>query len=464
MARGNLNCGSRVVWPVAIALAAILAPAVARACNEVTLCVTWNGEFIDNGFGEDYGLDDTVPAAGARVIILRPAPESPVPALLNEDGCVAFDTEYNYGHRAMVFADAVVGGVQIRAFANDVDSTMDRASHWNIELGGVADGDLVSVPITNSDVALDPALEPKNYVPVGTMMAAATLALMRFDALQLIPGPSRLRLVFKPAKGNARCSCGDNDAGALEIGPDSFQEKFVMAHELGHFIHAHWAGGVGLHDYSYGPVAFEPPIYNQPNDLPCRFAVPDPVAIDGKTGIETDAYGHVIRSAEYASGAVVEGIAHFLAAIAFNDITDEEGWFHYYKELDVDAWKCGVPEVGCYQDFVDNEYTISLLGGATGSVRGGTNRWVAEQCSADWSYSSSVEIASELDYLRFWWRFATEQSGSQPSLSDIMGILRDADPWTEHLVWDSLYTAADAAGFGSRFSSVNDEQGVYNAN
>ena len=94
-----------------------------------------------------------------------------------------------------------------------------------------------------------------------------------------------------------------------------------------------------------------PPLHSV--DPPCQFSI---AAIGG-----ADSGWHGLRSAEYSSGALTEGFAHFIAAAAFNNI-DEDGIFTYYKAIN--------PAIASdYQDLVDANYAVSLQGGTGALVR-----------------------------------------------------------------------------------------------
>ena len=59
-----------------------------------------------------------------------------------------------------------------------------------------------------------------------------------------------------------------------------------------------------------------------------------------------------MRSKEYAAGAFVEGFAHFLSALAWNDHTQQDGWFKYYKEI----------QDASYADMAANQWRVDLEG------------------------------------------------------------------------------------------------------
>lgn len=430
-------------------LTAWLLPSGAEACHETTVCFAWGAGFTDNDFGEDYALEDEVPARGARVVIIRPAPEPPLSTWLDGAGCTTFDTQYAYGHKAIIHADAIVGSVRIRPFANEEDEQDDITYHWEVDLQGLAEFGNAPVVVTNSDVDGD----PETLVPLVPMMASATAVIGRFDDLGMIPAPANLALRFTPSTANARCFCDGVGLDVVEIGPESFQEKFVMAHELGHWLQAQWSGaGVGATgDYQY--------FVQNPA---CEFVMTTPHDLDMQELDPADGNWHGIRSAEESGGALVEGYAHFLAAVAYNDLGSEDGVFRYYKEIDLVL-------APLYADFVAAESRVSLLGGTDPETLGGASRWVAENCPDDWSSGTPAdEVTSEIDWLRFWWRFATEQSGSQPTIVQVlefMSYVQTNYAWSAGQVHPHLRNAMDDAAWSaylSRFDDITEEQGTFN--
>lgn len=439
-----------VIFPVVFGVALVAASGEASACNTTTICLRWAADFVDNDFGEDYTLADDTPAAGARVSIIRPSPEPPLSMFLDDQGCAEFETQFALGHKMVVYADAVIGDplVRVRPFRSVEDQNANQQYFWIVDVQGLAPGDVVYQTIVKD-----------GDDPIVPMMAAATAVLQRFDALGLIAhAEEQLDLVYRADQGNAGCNCDGVAPEAIHIGPDAYREKFVMAHEMGHWIQAQWSGvGVGANAYSYEPV-----------DADCQFAI-EALFDENMNPIVGNGNSHGIRSAEWSSGALVEGYAHFLASVAFNDTAQEDGIFRYYKDIDLAM-------VPSYQDFVDDMSLVSLAGGAASGTLGGRNQWVANMCSADWNVPLQVatlddEVTSEIDWMRFWWRFATEQDGLKPSLPQIMAFMAFVQSdyaWDDTNVWPKLRQALQvpASGMGvaylSRFDAISAEMGVYN--
>ena len=225
------SCSARCPGAV-LGLSTMLTPSIARACHDTTVCLSWAGEFEDGPYGT-YGVTSGVAAIGAHIVIIRPSPEPPLNGFLDDSGCITFQTEYEYGHKAVVYAEAVVGNVHIRPFigSDDLGAVVDY--HWEIDLQGLGPDSLAAGFITNDDVAMDPAVNPNDYVPLVPMMASATLALGRLPMIWrlLIPNVAEVDLVFNPAMGGAACHCGYvGDHDFVWVGPDSYKEKFGVAH------------------------------------------------------------------------------------------------------------------------------------------------------------------------------------------------------------------------------------------
>lgn len=426
----------------------------ASACHETTVCFYWDAAFDDSNVGEDYLTNGPVPASGARIVLLRPPPETPLTRSLDTDGCITFDTQYSYGHKALVYADAVIGGVRLLPALNDSDQPLGawapQSLVWETHLQGLEAGGS-AVGMVSAEVGLDQGELNVRMLPI---FAAATATLRRFEDLGVMP-PSldpdeTIYLAYRPVLGNARCHCHGTSPSVVDIGVDSFREKFVIAHELGHWLDGTWNGnGPGLYSYAYDAV-----------DEPCMFDILQTYDKD-MHAIGSDGGSHGMRQAHWSGGALVEGIAHFISAITWNDFGDEEGVFRYYKDINVMKFPS-------YQPFVDGGSLVALQGGAAGTV-GGVSRWVATQCLDDWDgWDTTHEVTSEMDWMRFWWRFLSDQAQAQPGLDQILeftSFVQATDPWTQTQVWPQLSGAVDAAGsplsgFGQRFTDLADEEGV----
>ncbi len=218
----------------------------------------------------------------------------------------------------------------------------------------------------------------------------------------------------------------------------------------GHWLQSTISGdsSVGAFSYSYNPL-----------DTPCEFGIRTDDLSDLPVGSSNL---HGIRSAERSSGALIEGFAHFVAAVAFNKI-EETGEFRYYKKIDPVSY----PD---YADFVAGEYRLALEGGGAGTL-GGQSRWVETRCPNDWA-NPTREISSEIDWLRFFWQFLTSPSapGPVPTFWEAAGLLKYTqanNPWTSDAVWSQLRSSVADPGSGldsylSRFDSLEASNGLNN--
>ena len=488
-------------WMAAASLeiAILGVPTRADACENKKLCVKYTThEFQDNDDAlgaEPLGsivIDPStgvgqrlVNATGARVTIIRPPPESPLGLHLDEDGCIEFPTQFAAGHQVVVHPDALVGaGQDVRIIVNDWNGAPNfDISDDNLQ---AKPGDICNIPpiADGSEVWCSPS----EYEHWATM-AVATHFINKLDALAGSPLSGEvLNFVFlHNAPGYAFYSAEEAN---LALGPGTPRHRFLVAHEMGHWIHSRvQVAEGGSYDlrvaYSYPAACHENPGGPDPA---CEFAVVyDQPALDEGSELLLKSYLelHGIRSSEYSNGAMIEGFAQFAAAVAFNDITQENGEFVYYKDIDD-------TEVPAYQDFVQEDgYRVALPG--SGSGLGGTVAWVRTQCTGDWNtlYGDDTEqiptaISSEIDWLRFFWEFLTSKDTSiapQPGFWEVPQILAhaliyDINPWQSYVcptggfgemrVWEPLVNTltndpgnADFDLYLNRFVQLNGTHGVW---
>ncbi len=221
----------RKVLPIVLAAGVLAAPQIASACHNVTVCLNWQPKLIDEGFGEVYLLGETVRARGARVTFIRPAPEPPLSGILGQDGCMTFETQFAYGRTCGLCRGVGrnPGGVSLHAHRKPL-AMKTSCPFWLVDLHGMAPDDVVEALI--GDEKTD---------PISPLMAVATEVIARLGELDVIPeGSPELKFVFKDYWAGAEGSCG-----LINIGPDSYHEKFVIAHEIGHWLQCEWGGDLG---------------------------------------------------------------------------------------------------------------------------------------------------------------------------------------------------------------------------
>jgi len=441
--------------PLALSGLILAAPELASACNPRTICVQWTPTITDNDVGEVYLLEDRFPARGTRVMLMRPVPEPPLHTFLDQEGCLTFDSQFAYGHKLVVYGDAWVGNPPINlrvARQADQDGEYTTDFFWVVDVTEIAPNAVVDV-----------TFEWQETDPVVPIMAVATEVLHRFHELNILPPPTApLVIVFRDWFGGA-AYYGTlpelSDSKVIHLGPDSYQEKYVIAHEMGHWLQREWKAHLGGGGYDYGNKG-------QPKapDPPCEFSTNQAYHFNGKDKIFTYANLHGLRSAEWSRAALKEGFAHFIAAIAFNDSTtaDADGIFRYYKDIrNDDDWDY-------YNDFLAANSRVSLFGGDDTALGGG-NHWTAYMCTGDWNQEG---VSSEIDWLRFFWHFLT-RSGPRPTPRQILEFLAWVVEEVENYqtsetdVWCPLMNAlgqSQWASFADRFDEANDDMGVYNGN
>jgi hypothetical protein len=180
-------------------------------------------------------------------------------------------------------------------------------------------------------------------------------------------------------------------------------DKYIIAHELGHLIAFAKTSGVGWeHSYDADPE-----------------------------GCFTDAgRDHEANSKEHQSAAITEGIAHYYAAIAFNDSEDADCWFRYYKTIDYNY----DPAVLEYED----SYLAGWQAGPNPSVSC-QDHWEDTLHTACWARGMAIPLTPtalgrgiEWDWLQFFWDL--DQAGFDPS--EVFQVFADASPKTWAAEWD----------------------------
>jgi hypothetical protein len=216
--------------------------------------------------------------------------------------------------------------------------------------------------------------------------------------------------------------------------------KHVVAHEVGHWFARAW--GIDF-------VSTLAEAYNYPaQDASC---VPSGVVFGGES--------HALRSSEFSADALEEGLAQFVATVAFNSHQSPSAYFQYYKVI------------------TDTEYLghdlVELPGFLDDDSLGGTTRWVDEKCPNDWDFPytgspTGTEVTSEIDWMRFFWAFFTDSDNApKPNLEDIFDLLAYAT-WDVGDVWGPLVDAVENHPSGQvsehadRFEALNEDFGVYN--
>jgi hypothetical protein len=364
--------------------------------NTWEFCLRWTYQSNDSGYqlpggiSEDYyASGHLMKARGMKVKIEHASWQQPEEGFANLDnGCFTFNASENTGFKITLFAEARIG------------------TNQNLTLKGFKDGAAKgNNQVTQWKVLANPGGTPRRvYFQTETSDVANLMAFGSFTAFWVdshtspgLPGPSTLPFVTEVVDDpNCTEACKSWD-GTLWFKPGAVtQEKFGVAHEVGHWLHSQWttAGpSPAANPYTEsGNPALEPLCaYTTPNDGPG---------------------GHALRSREHAHGAYNEGVAHFLASLAWNSPDQTEGLFKYYKD--------GITN-SSYDDMEMTSYRVSLEGGGV-SPMGGPSDWFHTHCQELAGYST------EMDWLRFLWDYRTndpaELDQSVPTNHDIFALMQ----------------------------------------
>jgi hypothetical protein len=390
-----------LLLPAAAGLLAVATPTSAEACREVPMCVTIEASLEDAIFGTLMG--HPWPARGMRVTVIRPYPEAPLSMYLDQEGCTSFESQFHAGFQFLIYPEAILGG-----------SDNIRIKAYRIGENGTVNPD-PEAPTTPDFVVAEPVTDANNeialsipYSDVWSVMAVATHVIHRVDTASGL-GTSPLTgdhelLIVRTNYPNSRA------LNFFEAGENAPSHKFVVGHEIGHWMQAEvneQLGGSRATSFDYDYFA---------QNSPCKFGV---------TGTESEMNAlksHGIRSAEYSSSAMNEGFGHYVGAVAFNEVDSHFGLFRYYKEIDLVKF----PD---YSDFAMDGSQVNLAGGDS-TVLGGQSAWVETECDDDWAWPDEgiegEEVTSEIDWLRFFWGLSTADEmtyGSAMPFWDVVHLL-----------------------------------------
>lgn len=450
----------------------------AHACTTRKLCVTYTLSLTDGETGDYVGVGDpTVPARGAHVIIVRPYPEPVLDGYLSveagedvEAGCIEFDSQFAAGHKAVVEAQAILDagtnpdrGIVVRGFplpfmGSDPDLTSPLGA-WEIDMPPGPDGYSYAATIVDTDDAAGMA----------TLFAVSTETVYRLHGLpgSLLDGIHELNVFIQKDGQNAFAHAPTNGIAVGEFG--GLDKKFIIGHEIGHWVQLQVAGGFGAFNLNYGPAACDPPhdpfsgvrqgtlVIGCPHNPACQFFVVG--TLEGMIeDTNTNPNRHGIRSAEFSSSAMIEGFGHYVAAAAYNDL-QTTGRYQYYKDVDE-------ANLTDYLDFEQgaNARQIELAGGSLSTTVGGRSQWTNLECSEDiesfndWDHPldgtpAGQEVSTEIDWLRLFWQYVTASySGTDPSgppgFWDGVQLVTESHAyspnWSGTVVWPRMDAAIDS--------------------
>ncbi|HAM21161.1 MAG TPA: hypothetical protein DCQ04_02605 [Actinobacteria bacterium] len=358
----------------ALALASMPAHA---ALYSVKFCVDYSIDFDDasGSVGDDfYTSNSDRTALGIRIKVMRNS-DSHDMYFDHTDwsgadaGCtdsLVLDSTEDYTVSAQ--SRALVNGNYINVL--DDDGTDNLYSHVEY---------LAFVPSSSTTITFDTAIADQ-----WNIAAAAGQAMSRRSA-GLSGQNFDLYTQECPSTGS---SCTSNSTGDVYLSTFGAEHKYVVVHELGHAM-AYQSNGDSSASFSYGATLNSCYTDNTRN--------------------------HEANSKEYQSAAVNEGIAHYYAAIAFNNSAESSCGFAYYKTTDWDL------------DTVTDATNVSC---ESGPIAGVDNA----DYLGDWCTGTLTNRAVEWDWLRFFWDLDTDQSVTTTTIFEIWD---DANPNSWNSTGDS---------------------------
>lgn len=321
------------------------------------LCPEWDTRPVDNGFGEDFGLnDDGWRARGAKIKVYQ-GNLVLFDGWLNKYGCTAV-----YSNSGLSLTVILTGEARLESGGGYINIRYIFNNSTNLKGAGVT----VLNPQNGG------TYRPEAYYrdPMGMMSYAIQ---ERFNG-----GVSGKWFYLRkngcgndPAKGSCKSFLNSNPI--IYISPSQWRNKFIVAYEYGHMILTFTA--------------------NYLNDC----------SLFGS--------GHNMKSIEYHSCAAMEGWAHFVSADIWNQGHSGSNpgavFVYWNSSATVYDVEYGSDQKNCYDQY--------------------PNTWLCDY------------IGVELDWLRFWWDFHTNNlpgdPGSPPSHTWLMNLIDDTE--FESGVWQA---------------------------
>jgi hypothetical protein len=158
---------------------------------------------------------------------------------------------------------------------------------------------------------------------------------------------------------------------------------------------------------------------------------------------------HAMRSREEASAAFTEGLAHFVSLLAWNELSEPDAFFKYYKASDEEGFE---------------SYNYDLIDVAADGPNplGGVVNWNENRCGA--KSSASVGFSVEGDWLRFFWDYLTApRPGVRPTLSQFVtqvSALNALPDLTDFNVYAKFVDTLEGTSYEARWVALAQVHGV----
>ncbi len=367
----------------------VLASQASATTYLVKFCFTYDVAYADadSSFGDDYVTTDTTyPARGARAKVTEN-----ITSTVKWDDFVEDDTPDPGCTDTLTLDSTRSYDIKVKSYAQVNGNTM-----WVY-----TDDTLASIYATGPGTYAPTASGTVNIsTPGGTeqwnIANAIGHAMWRRDG-----GMTGETFNFANEAGPngteyIRGDAGDPDDDFVYVSSGGNDNKYMIVHEFGHLVAAQANDG-GPPDNDDGGVS-----YYDADEEEC-FSL----------GIDEES--HSMNSKEYQGAASWEGIAHYYAAVAFNDTTESDCVFVCYKDTDWDLDEL-------YESSQEEaEFAVSCEDGPTVAP---DDAYMNSYCSGTFANRST-----EYDWLRFFWDLDTDQA---LTYSTVLSIWDAADPddWT----------------------------------
>lgn len=388
---------------------ASLYPNVASATNyNVRFCIEYSVDYTDasTSTGDDYFTDNADKTAyGARLRVTRNSDSYDIYYDYSDDsgvyaGCTtSLSLSSTESYSVKIYSEAIVQGNTLRVWNNDT-----AQSRYVYTL------DSAYVPSASITEYLDTSLHD-----AWNISAAVGFAMYRRNGYMT----GDTYTFYNQACGSG--SCFDDTATPVAVYLDGGSRKYVIVHEMGHFL-AYRANG------NNGALSS----YSSPCGICCN----------------GDYTSHAFDEKEYQSAASNEGIAHYYAAVVFNLTTASDCYYYYYKDVDWDR-----------DGDIDSQIT-NCEGGPVPSID--AKDYLGDMCSG-----TLTNRGTEYDWLRFFWDMETDEG---LDYDDLLSMWNGANPDTWNATGDGTganYPAtrtrnsADALGFLTEWDNQDNDNGVH---
>lgn len=417
-----------------LALVVTVATAFAASYN-ITFCADYDVAYddADASFGDDYiTTDTTYPARGARLKVVR-----------NSDGYVMRDSFMTW--------DGATPGCQSTAVA------LDSAETYDVKVKSYASVNGNTLYVYSDDVAWGIYLYgPGTYAPTasGTYTVTTPTGASQWRIANAVghamyrraAGLSGETFTFLNEVCSGGGSCYERTPDWVYISSGGSGNKYIIDHEFGHMFAARTNDtGTCATDSCAAAHDYGAPYNN------CFSS--------GSTS------NHSANQQEYASSAVWEGIAHYYAAVAFNDSTESDCGFVYYKNTDwnLDGDVADSQETADFAVSCESYPTIAASADYLGSY---CEDGVGDPCGSG-ANGNCDNRSTEYDWLRFFWDIDSDMGVSTTNIYNIWDE-GDSDTWNATDVGAAandpaprLRTAADTLGFLTEWDARDDVNGVH---